>query len=485
VKPAAARLVFLSRRALLTTLAAMARGCGPLVVLMALGMTSHAAATTRDTPIDLPVQRLVLPNGLTVLLARDRTAPLIGMELRYRVGTRDDPASRPSLAALAQSLMLRATTHLRDGDYDRKLDAAGGFDSAWTTNLDDSIFSVTVPSEEMALPLWLWSEQMGFFAARLDERLIAQQLQWLRNQRVQRYENQPAGRVPDLLMAELFPAGHPYHGGTVRAPGGLEGLTVAELRAFVASHYTPDHALLTLVGDFEPQRARSLIEKYFGSLRPARTPPPRYGTPAGPSGQVRLNVAARVEAPSVAVAWRTPPLFAPGDAELDLIAELMEGDRAGWLRWRLVDEWKIASSVTAHQYSRALGSLFVIDAVASRGHTPAELVTGIDRVLREVQSGPVDRHSMSGALAGHVFDRLFALERRLARADLYAECEQQDVLGHCLESWASRYLTIDAASLSRVATRELPLDRRVVVEVTPTPDAPIAGEVRGRSDTPR
>src|SRR6476469_6970993 len=167
----------------------MVRWCGRLVVLLALGVTSHAGATTRDVPIDLPVQRFVLPNGLTVLLAPDHKAPLVGMQLRYRVGTRDDPQSRPGLTALAQRMMMRATMHVGEGDYDRYLDTAGGFDSGWTTSLDQSTFWVTVPSEELALPLWLWSDQMGFFAGRVDDRLIAQQLQVARNERVERYGN--------------------------------------------------------------------------------------------------------------------------------------------------------------------------------------------------------------------------------------------------------------------------------------------------------
>jgi predicted Zn-dependent peptidase len=458
----------------------MARGCGPVVVLLTLAVASHARATTRPAPFEPPVQRIVLPNGLTVLLAADHKAPLVGMQLRYRVGTRDEPESRPGLAGLVQRLMMRATMHLAEGDYDRYLDAAGGFDAGWLTSLDQSTAWVTIPSEALALPLWLWSDQMGFFATRVDDRLIAQQLQVARNERVQRHENRPAGRVSELTAAELYPPGHPYRGGALRNPGGLAGLTASELRAFVESHYTPDHALLVLAGDFDPQRAR-----VFGSLRRAPTTERRYGSIAPLPGEVRLQVAARVELPSVVITWRTPPTYGPGDAELDLIAELLVGPRAGWLRWKLVDDWKIAATVTAHQHSHELGSEFAIEATASRGHTARELVDGIDRVLRSLQSGPVDGYSMRGAIAGFVVAQLFATERRLPRINVLVECEQRSIQTHCLDAWVSRYLSIDPGGLSAVATRELPLDRRVVVEVTPAPDAPIAGELRARSGASR
>jgi zinc protease len=459
----------------------MARACGPIVALLTLGVLGHARATTSAAPGEPSVERTVLPNGLTVLLAVDRSAPLVGMQLRYRVGTRDEPASRPGLATLVQRLMARATMHVGEGDYDRYLDAVGGYDAGWRTSLDQSTFWVTVPAEELALPLWLWSDQMGFFAGALNDRLIAQQLQVTHNERVQWFENRPAGIVPELIAAELYPSGHPYHGGALRGTAGLKGVTASELRAFVESHYTPDQATLVVTGDFDPRRARALVEKYFGSLRPARPAARRSDAVPTPAGEVRLQVAARVELPSVTIAWRTAPIFAWGDAELDLIAELLEGQRAGWLRWRLVYDWKIAASVSAHQDSRELGSEFVIHAIASRGHTPRELVDGIDRVLRELQSGGVDGYSMRGTLAGFLTDRLFDAERRLQRADLYHECEQRSVHTRCIDDFISRYTTINPRSLVAVAARELPFDRRVVVEVTPAPDAPIAGALRSRS----
>src|SRR5262245_22308015 len=252
----------------------MARGFGPVVVMLAAGLAADAAAMSRPVAA---VQRFVLANGLTVVLAPNSTVPLVGVKLQYRVGMRDEPESRPGIATLAQRLMVRATMHVGEGDYDRHLDAAGAFDAGWRTSLDHSSLWVTVPPEELALPLWMWSDQMGFFAGRLDERLLAQQMTVTKNERVQLRENGPAASVPDLIAAELFPAGHPYRAGRIRGTAGLQGLTVRELRAFVESHYTPDQAILVLAGAFDPDRARSLIDRYFGSLPRAHAPPRRSG----------------------------------------------------------------------------------------------------------------------------------------------------------------------------------------------------------------
>jgi len=460
-------------------LAAMGRARGQVVMGLVL-----AAVTGPDARADArepSIARTVLPNGLTVLLVEDHAAPLVGFELRYKVGTSDEPPSRPGLAGLAQKLMVRATQHLAEGEYDRRLDAAGCFDSRWSTSLDRTIFRVTAPAHEIALPLWLWSDQMGFFAARVDAGLIERQLAGARNERAEKLENVPAGRVHELVDAQLYPPGHPYHAGTLRGAAGLGGVTVAEVRAFAEAHYTPDRAILVLAGDFETRHALALVQKYFASLpagharnRPAAARPLAVS-------ETRLHIAARVPAASVTIAWPTPPFYEAGDAELDLLAELLAGNRVGRLRWRLVDELKIAASVSARQLSRELGSEFRIEAIAAPGHSAAELVEAIDGVLSEVQSAAPDRFVARGSMVGFLVDKVFDLEQPWVRAHVYADCEDHGLQHGCLTSWAARYMNIGPDALSRVAAQELPLRRRVVAEVTPSPDAPIAGEVRDRS----
>jgi predicted Zn-dependent peptidase len=276
-------------------------------------------------------------------------------------------------------------------------------------------------------------------------------------------------------------------------------MTVRELRDFLESHYTPDRAILTLTGDFDARRAQALLVRYFGSLparaaRPGQKPAATV-TPTNPAlaltaiapsliGEVRLKVAARVELPSVALYWPTVPFYEPGDAELDLVAELLVGRRAGWLRWKLIDELKIATGVWAHQASHALGSEFQIYATATPGHTPTELANAIDSVLRTLQSDPPNDHSFSGTLAGFLFDRALATEQNSVAANMYADCEDQGVRSGCVRFLFSRYTAVDAQRLSAVAAQALPLGRRVVVEVTPASDAPIAGELRSRSVVP-
>ena len=466
--------------------------------LLALAIGSLAAAgvafagVSRSTRRDIdswserPVVRRVLGNGLTVVLVPDHKTPLVGMELTYRVGTRTEPDTPLGIAGLIVRLMMRATAHLAEGDYDRYLDAAGGVDATWSVGFDWTMLRVTVPSDQIALPLWLWSDQMGFLAQRLDDRLIAQQLTVLENERIQKRDNVPAGNVPNLLTAQLYPASHPYHTGLFPSLAGLRGLGVRQIQAFIAAHYAPDHAILTLVGDFDVQRAESLVQTYFGSLAASGVKPaPAPARGQSPDSEIRLAVDARVDFPSVTIGWRTAPLFEPGDAELDLIAEWLVGQRAGWLRGTLIDQLKIASHVGAHQFSHELASEFYINATATAGHTAAELVVAIDGVLRAMQNAAPPPFEFHGSTAGFLTNRLFSLEQNGKRAYLHSTCELMGVREGCIASWFDRYKVPEAAQLSRIAAQELPLGRRVVIEVTPAQNAPVAGELRGHQAVPR
>jgi zinc protease len=461
----------------------------------ARGGASRPAAGGGEGPRTEPrVDRIVLPNGLTVVLLVDHRSPLVGMELRYRTGRRDDPAGRPGLTILVQNLMVRSTAHLRDGDYARYLDTAGAWDSRWLVNDDRTAFRVTVPSNQIALPLWMWSDQMGFFADRLAAPEVAAELVDLQHRWAESRANKHNGSLSDLVTAELYPPGHPYRMDVFPNPGVLNTLPVGELRAFVQAHYGPDRAILTLVGDFDPARARELLEKYFGSLRPtipapADAPPhpapPRNDALPSLVGEIRLRVEAPVDFPSVTIVWPTAPLFEPGDAELDLIAEMLTGKRVGILYGRVVDQLKIASTVWAHQYSHKSGSEFWLSATATRGHTSGELVEAIDQLLRGVQSEPPTARNVAGALTGFLFDKVLAFEHYGVSAEAYSNCEEFAITGGCLGFHTSRYVSLDGARLSAVAASALPLRRRVVVEVIPAADAPPTGLVLRRWVVPQ
>ena len=459
-----------------------------LAWVLAMGVDAPPPPRPFASPADLMsvdsslsrTERFVLPNGMTVILAPDFETPVVGMEMSYQVGVADEPAGRSGLASVAQSLMLRGTRHVGSGEYDQVLQGAGGRWS-WRTGIDRSFFSATVPSDAIALPLWLWSDQMGFLAETLTDARIAQQVAEIDDDYARRSEDVPLGHLWQTMDQALYPPSHPYHQAANRPGQALRGITVAEVRAFLERYYTPDRARLVLSGAFDPARARFLVTQYFGTLRAGAAGFRRSAERPVLGHETRLRLAARVDLPAVSLVWSTSPDFQADDAALDAVAELLTGRRAGLLRIKLIDELKIATEVSAHQYSRRLGSMFVITATAAPGHTAADLLVAIDDVLSGAKANPPSVYLFIGAVTGFVIDWVFALQTHAARAGQYAYCDERGVLQSCIDTWLRRYLKLTASDLSNAIARQLPLDRRVVIEVLPTPDAPIAGELRTSS----
>jgi zinc protease len=461
---------------------------GVLALVLAVGADGPLPARPFESPSDLlsvdsalgRSQQFVLPNGMTVILAPDLEAPVVGMELSYEVGVRDEPEQRPGLASVVQTLMLRQTKHVGSAEYVGLLQGVGGH-WKWHTGFDHSFFSATVPSDAIALPLWLWSDQMGFLSETLTDARIAQQVAEIDEDYVRRFENVPLGHLWQMLDQAVYPPGHPYHHAANRPGPALRGLTVAEVRAFVERYYTPDRARLVLSGAFDPARARVLVSRYFATLHAGAAGPRRNAERPVLGRETRLRLAAQVDCPAVTLAWSTPSEFEPDDFALDAVAELLVGHRAGLLRFKLIDELKIATEVSAQEYSRRLGSMFVIKATAAPGHTATDLLAAIDGVLRDAQAKPPVPYLFIGAVTGYVVDRVFGLQTHAARAVLYTDCDEHGVLQSCIETWLGGHLKLSADGLSKAIARQLPLDHRVVIEVVPSPDAPIAGEPRDSS----
>jgi predicted Zn-dependent peptidase len=378
--------------------------------------------------------------------------------------------------------MVRATKHVPYGDYDRLLDAAGAYDATVATDLDRTTFRVTVPSDRLALPMWLWSDQMAFLLPVVDDAAIAQARAAVRNERAQKIDGVPAGRVRELVFAELYPAGHPYHAYSLPASKELDSLTPNDVRAFVEPRYGPDGAILALVGDFDTARAMDLVERWFGPIPPADGPKRATSAHPRPASEIRLQVAANVPTAILHVNWSTPETYATGDPELALAAQLLAGHRAGWLRWRLVDKLRIASEVTAKQYSRELGSDFEIRAVATPGHGADELLAAVDEVLRSIQAVPPSTEYVHAALTEQIDGPLLTMEQVGSRARRRVECELLDIHNGCIERAFSLYSAVaDVGPIERAIRDELPLDKRIVTFVSPAPDAPRAGELRGKT----
>ncbi len=341
-----------------------------------------------DTP-ELKFERHRLDNGLTVILSEDHRLPLVAVNVWYHVGPADERPGRTGFAHLFEHMMFEGSAHVEPEAHFMLLEAAGASEINGTTDFDRTNYFETLPAEQLELALWLESDRMGFLLERLDARKLENQRDVVRNERRQSVENVPYGLVQEELFHLLFPRSHPYHASVIGSHADIEAARLPDVREFFRLYYAPNNASLAIVGDIDPERTLKLVEKYFGPIPPG--PPiqrPRVETPAI-TAERRAVVTDHVELPRIYMAWITPPIFQPGDAECDLIGKILGRGKSSRLYRRLVYEKRLAQDVSASQTSLALGSVFVIEATAKPGVAAETLEKAIDEELRALRlEGP-------------------------------------------------------------------------------------------------
>jgi zinc protease len=371
----------------------------PLVLLL-VAATLPAAAAERPPappkPVHLPVTTFKLGNGLTVLVHEDHTVPLCAVDVWYHVGSKDERAGRTGFAHLFEHMMFQGSAHVGDDEHLRLVAEAGG-EANGTTNLDRTNYFETFPSNFLDRMLFLESDRMGFLLDTLTQEKLDNQREVVLNERRQSYENRPYGMVPFAIADALYPPDHPYRHPTIGERKDIESATLDEVKEFFRAWYTPANASVAIVGDVTPARARELAEKYFGAL-PSHAPPEhRVAPPVKLEADKRVELEDRVALERLYLVWPSPPLFKPGDAELDLLATVL-GGRSGRLYKRLVHELQVAQDVQVHQASGMLASEFRVVVTAKPGHTAAEMEKLVQAELAQLtSSAPLTREELERA----------------------------------------------------------------------------------------
>src|SRR5436190_10850717 len=258
--------------------------------------------------IDIPFERHVLPNGLRVILHVDRSSPLVAVNVRYHVGSKDEKPGRTGFAHLFEHLMFMGSKNAPYPSFDSVMEAWGGHNNG-TTNTDRTNYYEVGPSNLLETFLWLEADRLATLPEVITADELGKQRKVVQNERRQSYENRPYGQAQLLLPEALYPPAHPYHWPTIGSHADLEAARVEDVRDFFQRFYVPANASLVIAGDFDPAQARALVEKYFGWQ--AKRPVP-------PKGSARLPVLAadkvletedRVALPRLYLTWHSPALF--------------------------------------------------------------------------------------------------------------------------------------------------------------------------------
>ena len=338
----------------------------------------------------LAYERYTLPNGLTVLLHEDHRLPLVAVDLWYHVGPVNEAKGRTGFAHLFEHMMFEGSEHVGEKAHFRYLEGAGATGINGTTDFDRTNYFETVPSNEVELALWLESDRMGFLLETLDRTKLTNQRDVVRNERRQG-ENQPYSLSDEQIYHLLFPQEHPYYASVIGSHADIEAARLMDVRNFFHSYYTPNNANLAIAGDFDKAKLKEMVEKYFGPVPKGPEPPPVTVTTPPITSQKTATVTDTVQLPRVSYAWLMPPAFQPGDADAEMLMNILGGGKASRLYRKLVYEKQIAQSANCNVDSLKLGSVAECDVIARPGVTAENLRTAIDIELRAMRDqGPTE-----------------------------------------------------------------------------------------------
>jgi zinc protease len=358
-----------------------------LLLLLLQPAPPPPAAPPARAPLEVPYQMFRLPNGLTVIVHEDHSAPLVSVNTYYHVGSARERPGRTGFAHLFEHIMFEGSKNVPEGAFDQWLEAAGGSNNG-STNGDRTNYWENAPAGAIELPLFLESDRMGHLLEAMSPAKVDGQRDVVKNERRQSYENRPYGMADLALQDALYPPEHPYHWPTI---GSMEDLTAAsyeDVVGFFKKWYGPANASVVIAGDVEAARARQLAEKWFAEVPASAPVEPLAARAVVLAVEKRLLLEDRVELPRLFLAWPAPPHYGPAEAAMEALGDILAEGKNSRLYRRLVYEMQVAQDVSAYLEAGALASTFNVVVTARAGHTLEELRRLVDEEVGRLRDQP-------------------------------------------------------------------------------------------------
>jgi predicted Zn-dependent peptidase len=400
-------------------------------VLVLPGMPAPAqaagapAAQTQKIP-ELAYQRFTLPNGLTVVVHEDHKAPVVAVSVWYHVGSSYEPNGKTGFAHLFEHLMFQGSENHKD-EYFKPFELAGATDQNGTTWLDRTNYFETVPTTALDMALWMESDRMGHLLGAIGQKELDEQRGVVQNEKRQD-ENQPYGRVGELIQAEAFPANHPYHHDTIGSMADLNAASLGDVKQWFKDYYGTANTVVVLAGDITPAQAKEKMLAYFGDIGAGpRVPRPQvWVTPRSKS--TRDTMTDNVAQTRIYREWNVPSRTDLELNQLQLAAAVLGGGKTSRLYQRLVYKDKLADDVSVDVEQHVLASLFQLQVDVKKGADPAKVEAAVaDEWAKFLKDGPT-ADELERVKTGIRASFVRGLERVNTQASILAEGQlyQQD-----------------------------------------------------------
>jgi len=307
-----------------------------------------------------------LKNGLEYILYQDKSVPLVSVNIWYKVGSAYETKGKTGLAHLFEHMMFQGSENVAKEMHFRYVQEAGGTLNG-STSIDRTNYYEKLPANSLELALWLESDRMGFFLPALTQEKLDNQKDVVKNERLERYDNQPYGLAWELINTNLYPESHPYSWSTIGFLKDIESYTIEDVQNFFKKYYSPNNACLVVAGDFDNPQALELIEKYFGAINPFESNHQPQKLEFELKENILIEHKDNVQLDRIYLAWKSDIIFGEDDAALEVLADILCGSKNSRLYKKLVFDLQIAQDVTAFQYSGKFGGQFMIISTVKPG----------------------------------------------------------------------------------------------------------------------
>ncbi|MDQ3684902.1 MAG: insulinase family protein [Acidobacteriota bacterium] len=412
----------------------------------------------------LPIEQFTLSNGLRVVMSRDNSVPVVAVAVYYDVGSRDERAGRTGFAHLFEHMMFQGSENVPKAAHFQFISNAGGTMNG-TTSTERTNYFETLPANQLPLALWLESDRMR--SLKITQENLDNQRKAVQEERRLRIDNQPY--TPAFLrMSELVFKNPANAHSTIGSMEDLDAATVEDVREFFRIYYAPNNAVLSIVGDFDPQTARPLIEKYFGTI-PRQSAPPKVDVNEPAEVAVRSETINDrfAQIPGFIIGWKVPPRRHADYYALDLASNLLLSGESSRLYQRLVKGDESALAVQGgYDERRGPSSLFIF-ALPKPGKD-AEQIRGtiMSEIKRLATEGPTPAE-MEKIRNNILNDVVRGFQSSMFRAQRLAEYAIYDGDPNLINTDIERYLSVTANQIKAATARYLDTDNRTVLSIVP------------------
>ena len=433
----------------------------PAVAVAVLFLAPVQAAVR---PPKLQYQMTTLPNGLRVILSEDHSTPVVHVRLTYHVGSKNERPGRTGFAHLFEHMMFKGSKNVEPEAHTSIISGVGGRANAYTTE-DETVFWQTLPAHYLPLALWMEADRMA--TLRIDEDAFRREREVVKEERRMRIENQPYGRLQEIIYDRAFTA-HPYKHPTIGSMADLEAATIVDVRDFHNTYYVPENAVVTIVGDFDPAQALQTVTQYFGRIPKSARPVPRdIPKEPAPTAERRAVVEESWPLPAVVVAYHITYDGHPDAYPLHIAAKILFDGQSARVPRELVYTRRLALSAFGSANLIEDPNLFYAVAIVQPGQTPAATEQALIAEFEKMKTSGVTPQELQRSQNQFARDYIVSRESDEEKANhlAHAAVIHNDIT--TADGEFDIFMNVTVADVQRVARTYFNTNNRVVLHIVP------------------